>query len=170
MALQLQCNICHVNYEKAVLYLLKKLTPSAPFELRSFLESIAKCSEDITHAIINTVAEKDIQYAIIYIINTYHYQLSHAIEKAFFKKGFTIKINSITVSLEQYTPEYCIQINFQVISSSIKILNPFLSDNLFGRLLHIKPLTDALSALAETTFQTQFDFAEMKNLSITSIP
>lgn len=170
MTLQLQCNIHHINYEKAVLYLLKKVMPSVSPELRPFLESIVQCSGDITHAITNTIAEKDIQCAIIYIINKYHYQLSDAIEKAFLKKGFTIKINSIIISLEQYTSEYYIQINFQVISSSIKILNPFLSDNLFGRLLRIKPLIDALSSLAETTFQTQFDFAEMKNLSITSIP
>ena len=169
MTLQLQCNIFHINYEKAILYLLQKLTHSASSELRPILESVIKCSEDITHAIIDTVSEKDIQYAIIYIINKYHCQLSHAIEKNFLKKGFTVKVNSIMVSLEQYAPEYCVQINFQIISSSVKILNPFLSDNLFGRLLHIKPLIDALSSWAEITFRTQFNFAEMKNLSITSI-
>ncbi len=163
---QLKCNIYDLDYTEAFSFLLQKITPHTDVMLQPFLKSISLCAEEITQAITETASQNDIQNAIVYFVNEYHDKLSHTIEKAFLKKGFTIEITTLTVSLEQNTGEFLFYMEFHIISYPIKILTPILSDKLFSRLFHIKHFTDTLLPLAENIFQTQYHFVKIKNLNI----
>jgi len=103
---QLKCNIYDLDYTEAFSFLLQKITPHTDVMLQPFLKSISLCAEEITQAITETASQNDIQNAIVYFVNEYHDKLSHTIEKAFLKKGFTIEITTLTVSLEQNTGEF----------------------------------------------------------------
>ena len=166
--LQLKGSIYNIEYEPFVSFLLQKLSPSAAPLLKPFLESVQQCTKEITEAITTTVKEEEIQNMIVYFANYYNDKLSNAIEKAFYKKGFKIEVNSLCFSKEENTSVFLVNMEFKVVSCSIKILTPFLSDKLFSRLLNIKPLTDALCSLIETAFKTQCHFAEIKELYITA--
>ena len=161
---QLQCHISELKYEPAFCFLLQKITPHADPLLRPFLESISTCTEDITKAITTTIPEKEIQQAIVYAFNQYHEKLSHSIEKFFLKKGFIIEIYSLTVSLEEN--DFFVDMEFNIISSSIKMIAPLLSDKLLSRLFTIKPLTDAILVLVENAFHAYFNFAVFYDLNI----
>lgn len=163
---QLQCNIYHLDYEAAFSFFIEKIIPHTNTVLQPFLKSISMCTKDITDVVTTTVPPSDIQNAIVYFVNEYHNKLSRSIEKAALKKGFTIEVTSLSVSLEQNTAEFLFCMEFQVISYPIKIMTPILSDKLFSRLFHIKYFTEALFLLAENIFQTQCNFAEIKNLHI----
>ncbi len=163
---QLQCNIYQLNYETAFSFLIQKITPHTDMILQPFLKSISLCTKEITQAVITTTSQKDIQNAIVYFVNEYHNKLSRSIEKTFLKKGFTIEVNSLNVTLEQETQEFLFYMEFQIISYPIKILTPILSDKFFSHLFHIKHFTEALLLLAENIFQTQCNFAKIKNLHI----
>ena len=164
--LHLQGSICDVKYKLFLDFLLQKLTPSAAPLLRPFLENILGCTEEITQAITSTVPEKDIQNMIVYFANQYQHKLSNAIEKAFQKKGFTIEVSFLAISFDETNALFLVQMDFCVISSSSKILTPFLSDKLFSRFLNIKPLTEAITILIQSAFQAQCNFAQIKQIHI----
>lgn len=164
---QLQCYISELKYEPALDFLLKKGIPYADPLLRPFLESISQYTKEITETILTTIPEKEIQFAIVYAVNQYQQKLCHSIEKFFLKKGFTIKIDSLTISLEENTSNFFVTMEFQILSSSIKFITPLLSDKLFSRLLNSKHLTDALFSLIENALLFYFDFAVFHELSIT---
>lgn len=164
---QLQCYISELKYEPALRFLLQKIIPHADPLLRPFLESIVVCTKDITDTMITTIPEKEIQHAILYAINQYHQKLCHSIEKFFLKKGFTIQIDSLTVSLEENSSYFLVNMEFHILSSSIKFITPLLSDKFLSHLWNIKPLTDALFTLIENILLSSFDFAVFHNLSIT---
>lgn len=166
---QIQCNIVRINYESAIDFALQKITPDADPALRPLLESVSHCKNDIINAFTTSVSEKEIQNAIIYIINANRDKIKNAIEELFLKKEFTINITSVGISAVENSLEYFVNITFNMISCSNKILKPFLSDKLFKKLLHIKPVTTALLSVTETILHKQIDFIEIKNLNISVI-
>ena len=135
---RLQCSIYHLNYEAAFSFLLQKMMSHTNTVLQPFLKSISMCIKEITDTVTTTVSQYDIQNAIVYFVNEYHNKLSHSIEKAASKKGFTIEVASLSASLDQNTEEILFYMEFQVISYPIKIMTPILSDKLFSRLFNIK--------------------------------
>ncbi len=163
---ELQCYISELKYEPALHFLLKKMAPHTDPLLRPFLENISQYTKEMTETILSTIPEKEIQLAIIYAVNQYQQKLCHSIEKFFFKKGFTVKVESLTVCLEENTSDFFVTVEFQLLSSSIKFITPLLSDKLFSRLLNSKHLTDALFPFIENALLSYFDFALFHDLSI----
>ena len=153
---ELQCYISELKYEPALHFLLKKMAPHTDPLLRPFLENISQYTKEMTETILYT----------IYAVNQYQQKLCHSIEKFFFKKGFTVKVESLTVCLEENTSDFFVTVEFQLLSSSIKFITPLLSDKLFSRLLNSKHLTDALFPFIENALLSYFDFALFHDLSI----
>lgn len=164
--LHLQGSICHVQYKPFLDFLLQRLTPSAPALLKPFLESIQCCTEEMTQAITAAVPEKDIQNMIVYFANQYHIKLSKAIEKVFQKKGFAIEVSCLNITLDEENALFLVEMDFSILSGPKKIWMPFLSDKLFSRFLNIKPLTEAITLLIQSAFQSQCDFAQIKQIYI----
>lgn len=166
---QIQCNIVHINYESAIDFALQKITPNADPALRPLLESVSHCKNDIINAFTSSVSEKEIQNALIYMINANRDKIKKAIEEVFLKKEFTIHIASIDVSAVENTLEYFVHITFKIVSCNNKFLTPFLSDKLWAKVFRITPVTNQLLFFVENILKKQIDFIEIKNLSIAVI-
>lgn len=163
--LQLKCTIYDLKYQSAFHFLIQKLILHTEPPFQSFLEQIGKGANEIVETIMETVSEQDIQNILIYIAEKYNDKLKYSIEKAFLKKGLVITIDSISILLGD-TKEYLIDMKFYIVSSSVKVLTPFVSDALVGSLLNIKFLREPLFSLIESVIPMQYNFIKIKDIQL----
>lgn len=165
---QIECDVSNINYQNIIDFVLQNQIKKADPDLRPFLEDISLHTDDIVQAFTASIPEKNVQTALIYVVNTYQHKLKEMLEKTLLKKGAVININSIVLTVPKNTQLYHVNLQFEIISYSHELFKRLqlakFAENLVG-----KAVAKPFLALLTKYLKKKQNFVEIKNLNVSVI-